>query len=96
MVMTVLEAQVAPEQWATLEKTYSDAVKTLDPGLVQTFLMHNLKSPNTWQIASLWESREALDAMRNSGQTPRGVLIFRAAGADPALSLFAVASHSSV
>ncbi|MBI5880096.1 MAG: antibiotic biosynthesis monooxygenase [Chloroflexi bacterium] len=90
----MLEAQVAPEQWTTLEQTYKDAVKALDPGLVQTFLLHNLKNANTWQIVTVWESREALDAMRNSGQTPRGVLIFRAAGAEPALSVFVVPAHS--
>jgi hypothetical protein len=39
------------------------------------------------RIETLWESREALSAMRGTG-TPRGVLIFREAGAEPVLSVF--------
>jgi hypothetical protein len=31
--------------------------------------------------------------MRQSGETPRGVLIFHAAGADPVLSVFEVAQQ---
>jgi hypothetical protein len=43
-----------------------------------------------WKILSVWKSREALDEMRNSGETPTGVLMFRSAGADPQLSIFDV------
>lgn len=94
MVITVLEARVASEQAATLENTFRDAVKTLDPGIVQTYLLHALKDAALWQIVTIWESREVLDAMRNSGQTPRGVLIFKAAGAEPTLHVYGVQAHS--
>jgi hypothetical protein len=40
----------------------------------------------------LWTSREALMAMRQQGGTPAGVLMFRAAGAEPSLSVYEVAS----
>lgn len=96
MVMTVLEAEVSEDNWPLLQKEYNEATaRSLDPGLVQTFLLHDLRAPARWRIATVWSSREALDTMRQSGQTPRGVLIFRAAGAEPALSVFAVTAETT-
>lgn len=94
MVITVLEAQVAPEKTATLEAAYQEAVQHLDAGIVQTYLVRNSREPAVWQIITQWESRAALDAMRQSGQTPRGVLIFRSADAEPGLSVFDVIAHA--
>lgn len=95
MVITTLDAQVPPDKWAALEQAYKEAVASeTDPGLVETFLLHNFKEPNQWRIVTVWESRAALDAMRNSGETPRGVLIFRAAGAEPALTISDVVSYA--
>ncbi len=96
MVMTILEAQVAPDKWATLEQVYAEATQKLDAGIVQTFLIHGLKESNLWRILTVWESREALDRMRQSGETPRGVLIFRAAGAEPTLAVFDIAAQAAV
>ncbi len=95
MVITVLEARVAPEKAGVLEQAYMQAVKNLDAGIVQTFLLSAVKDAGVWQIVTVWESRAALDAMRASGETPRGVLIFREAGAEPALTVYAVASHAT-
>lgn len=93
MVMTILDAHVAPERSAVLEQTYREATQNLDAGLVQTFLIHSMKEPTVWQILTVWESREALDKMRQSGETPRGVLMFRAAGAEPTLAVFDIAAQ---
>lgn len=95
MVITVLEARVSAEKAALLQETFQSAVGRLDAGIVQTFLLHGLRDADLWQIVTVWESRAALDAMRQSGETPRGVLIFRAAGAEPALTLFEVACHAA-
>jgi len=93
MVMTILEAQVAPDKWTALEKAYQDMSLRLDPGLVQTFLVHGVKDPTLWRIITVWESREALDKMRQSNETPRGVVMFRAAGAEPTLAVFDIAAQ---
>ena len=93
MVMTILEAQVAPNQWAALERTYNEAIQKLDAGIVQTWLIHGLKESNLWRILTVWESRDALDTMRQSGETPRGVLIFRVADAEPTLTVFDIAAQ---
>jgi heme-degrading monooxygenase HmoA len=94
MVITILEARVAPEKATLLETTYKQAIEHLDAGITQTFLLRSSKEPGLWQIVTLWESREALEAMRQSGQTPRGVLIFRAAEAEPSLSVFGVVASA--
>ncbi len=96
MVTTILEAHVNPDKWAALEQAYKEAILKLDRGIVETFLLHSPKDPTLWQIVTVWESRAALDEMRNSGETPRGVVIFRAAAAEPVLSIFDVASHATV
>lgn len=95
MVVTVLQAQVAADQTQTLERVYQEGIAKLDRGIVQTFLLHSFADATLWQIVTVWESRAALDEMRRSGETPRGVLMFRAAGAEPSLSILNVAAHAS-
>jgi heme-degrading monooxygenase HmoA len=90
MVMTILEAHVTKGNWAALEQAFQLAAQERDPGLVQSFLSHSTKDADLWRILTVWESREALDAMRRSNETPRGVLIFRSAKAEPSLSIFEI------
>jgi heme-degrading monooxygenase HmoA len=96
MVITILEAQVAPEKAAVLEEIYQEATKQLDAGIVQTFLLRAVKEPGKWQIVTVWESRAALDAMRQSGETPRGVVMFRSVHAEPTLSVYEVVAQAAV
>jgi quinol monooxygenase YgiN len=93
MVITILEAQVAPDYVAALEAAYRQGIEQLDAGIVETFLLRAAKETHLWRIITVWESRAALEAMRQSGQTPRGVVMFRAARAEPELSIFEVVSH---
>ena len=90
MVMTILEARVAKDNWDALEQAYQQGAQYKDAGLVQSFLIHSSKETELWRILTLWQSQEALDAMRSSGETPRGVLMFRSALAEPVLSIFQV------
>ncbi|HEV8214776.1 MAG TPA: hypothetical protein VGP95_03045, partial [Gemmatimonadaceae bacterium] len=59
---------------------------------VRSHLMSDASDGKRWRIETLWTSREALMAMRQQGGTPAGVLMFRAAGAEPSLSIYEVAS----
>ena len=89
-VLTVLEARVAPAKEAALQSAYREAGGDASPrGLVQSMLLRAANDPTLWRIETLWESREALDAMRGTG-TPRGVQIFRAADAEPTLRILEV------
>ena len=88
MVMTILEAHVSKENWRVLQQAYHEAAQQRDAGLEQSFLIHSKKEPDLWRILTIWHNQEALNAMRNSGETPRGVLMFRLAQAEPTLSIF--------
>jgi hypothetical protein len=90
MVLTVLEAVVAADRGHDLRLAFEKAIKgQLPPGLVRTNLLCAANDPTVWRIETLWASLAALDAMRGKG-TPEGVLMFRAAGAEPALTVFDV------
>ncbi len=90
MVITVLEAHVDVEKASVLQKEYTKGLGDLPPQMTQTFLLQSATDKTLWQIISVWKSREALDEMRKLVETPAGVLMFRAAGAEPKLSVFAV------
>ena len=91
MVITILEAHVDVDKSSALVDAYKKGTQEgLPPQMTQTFLLQSAADKSLWQISSVWKSREALDEMRNSGETPAGVLMFRAAGAEPKLSIFVV------
>ena len=90
MIITMLEARVSKENWSALENAYQTGTQQREAGLVQSFLIHGVKDDELWRIVTIWQSKEALDEMRKSGEIPRGVLIFRAANAEPVLSIFNV------
>jgi quinol monooxygenase YgiN len=91
MVLTILEATVAPERAPDLQAAFRTAATQVPPGLIRSHLVRAAAEPARWRIETLWTSREALAAMRQTG-TPAGVLMFRAAGAEPSLSLYEVAA----
>ena len=91
MVLTVLEATVAPERAADLQAAFRNAATQVPPGLVRSHLVTAAADPTRWRIETFWTSREALAAMRQTAGTPAGVLMFRAAGAEPTLSVYDVA-----
>jgi quinol monooxygenase YgiN len=91
MVLTILAATVAPDRAADLQAAFRAAACAVPAGLLRSQLMSSSADPTHWRIETLWASREALAAMRQAG-TPAGVLMFRAAGAEPALSIYDVAA----
>lgn len=95
MVITILEAHVAPENLDALKQAYQDGIQQLESQIVQTFLINSTTDSTLWRIVTVWHSREALQEMRRSTETPRGVLMFRAAKAEPTLSVFDVIAHAS-
>lgn len=91
MVLTVLEGTVQPERAADLEAAFRNAGGATPPGFIRSHLLSASADATQWRIETLWTSREALAAMRQTG-TPAGVLMFRAAGAEPSLAIFEVAA----
>lgn len=78
MVMSILEAEMPADKVSKLEANFAEGTKVLDPGVVQMFLV---KNGGKCRIIIIWESREALNAMKSKG-TPRAVLMFRYAGVE--------------
>ena len=96
MVVTMVEAQVAEEQQETLLGEYR-GLGDLPPFILETFLLRDTDS-DLWRITTVWESAEALAEYVESVETPEALRIFRAAGAEPSLTVFEVAhrlTHSS-
>jgi heme-degrading monooxygenase HmoA len=91
MVLTILEATVSAERSGDLEAAFRAAAPHVPPGLIRSHLVASAADPTRWRIETLWASRDALAAMRQTG-TPAGVLMFRAAGAEPTLTVFDVAA----
>lgn len=90
MVMTILEARVKAENWTVLEDDYKKRTVQLPPQMIETFLVQDTADRTLWRIITVWKSREALDGIRNSSETPAGVVMFRNAGTEPELSIFNV------
>lgn len=90
-VMTVLEARIAPEQWAAFEQAYRGG--QIPPQMLQAFLVQSATDRAVWRAVSIWRSREALDEYRRSVEAPAGILFFRSVGAEPTLSVFEVIDH---
>lgn len=95
MVITILEAHIQAENWAAFQNDYKNRTAQLPPQMLQTFLLQDTADETLWRIVSVWKSRAAVEEMRNSGETPAGVLMFRAAGAEPELSIFNVPASAS-
>jgi quinol monooxygenase YgiN len=94
MVITILEAKVESDKQSILKTAYSKAVANLDEGIVETFLVSDALDNDVWRIMTVWKDREALSAMRFSGEIPKGVLIFKEAGVEPILTLLGVAAYA--
>jgi heme-degrading monooxygenase HmoA len=90
MLLTVLEGEVEAARAKDLVAAFKQAESSIPAGFIRSELICAAGDGTRWRIETLWESREALVAMRNSGVPPAGVLMFRAAGAEPTLSIFDV------
>jgi hypothetical protein len=92
MVLTILEAAVSPDRTGDLETAFRAGAAQAPSGFVRSHLLCAASDRTRWRIETLWESRAALEAMRQTFATPPGVLMFRAAGAEPTLSVFDVSA----
>ena len=89
MIVTILEGRVSPERAPDLQAAFEAERPNAPPGLVRSQLLCAASDPALWRVETLWTTREVLAAMRQTG-TPAGVRMFRAAGAEPTLSIFDV------
>jgi len=90
-VMSILEGDLPADKASKLEANFAEGTKVLDPGVLQTFL---IKNGGKCKIITLWANREALVLMKSKG-TPKGVLMFKYAGVEPALLVYDVVNSAS-
>lgn len=87
-VLSLVSATIAPERHDEVIATYSQEVERgLPPGLRETFL---LVDGGELAIATVWNSREELDAMRATGEEPFARRVLREAGGEPIVRFFDV------
>jgi len=91
MVISILEAEMPTDKAAKLEANFAEGAKALDPGVVQMLFVRNA---GKCKILILWESKEALSAMKSRG-TPKTVLMFRYAGVEPSVLAYDVVNSAS-
>jgi heme-degrading monooxygenase HmoA len=94
MVITMLEARVAPDNEKILVDEYGGVTGELPPFIVETFLLR-AKDSDVWRIVTVWRSSEDLEHYRASVETPEGVRVFRDAGAEPTLTIFEVVTQAA-
>ncbi len=93
MVMTVLEARVPAGQLGDVERVFRDGMSSLPSEIVEVFLVLDTKDPSIFRLNTVWRSMGDLQKMRQSGVKPKGVQMFEAAGAQPALSISEIIVH---
>ena len=97
MVITILEGHVELDMAPALQAAYQNGLSHLPPQMIRTYLIQDTTTKTIWRILSVWKSREALEEMRRSSDTPEGILMFRAAGVEqPSLSIFDVAAFAPI
>jgi quinol monooxygenase YgiN len=97
MIITILEANVDNSKWDDLKSGFDKMVEILPEQVVQSLLIQNSQTPESWKLVTLWKSREAFAEYRKSAttSTPAGVAFFRSVGVEPlGFSLQNVAGRS--
>jgi len=96
MMISIIEGRVARQNWPLLEQAYQRSSGQIPPGLEQSFLIHSIEDEEVWQIVTVWSGMASLQQIQQSkeaGITPRGILMFREAHAEPVHSVFEVVQN---
>ncbi len=93
MVITILEGRVEQARGPDLRQAFDAGRMHTPEGLMEAYLVQSRADAEIWRIITVWASQEALTQIRRTDSAPSGVLMFRAAGAEPTHAVFEVASH---
>jgi heme-degrading monooxygenase HmoA len=69
MFVTTVEGAVEAAREANLRSAWEDMSAGLPAGFIESFLLHS--EDETWRIVTVWESKEAVTALRASGPADR-------------------------
>jgi heme-degrading monooxygenase HmoA len=94
MFVTIVEGSVEAERERDLRSAWEITTGgELPAGLIESSLLRT--DEGMWRIVTVWESKEAVMAMRASGETPAALAMFQAAGSMPAVSMWTVEGRAS-
>jgi quinol monooxygenase YgiN len=69
-VVAIYEAEVQPEQRATLRKAYAALAHGLPTDVLHTFLVPPQPGGTAWHLVVMWRSRAAFEAHRDAQLLP--------------------------
>lgn len=90
MFVTILQGQVAQENWEKLRQQFERQTHSIPDGLMETFLVQGHEQPTWWQILTFWQSEEFYEGARGQKKTAACEAIFMNSGAVPERSSFQV------
>jgi hypothetical protein len=85
MFVTIVDGAVAPEREGDLRSAWQENTDAVPAGLVEASLLRS--ESGGWRIVTVWESREAVMAMRAAGR-PAALVMFERAGSQPSVSMW--------
>jgi heme-degrading monooxygenase HmoA len=89
MFVTMVQGAVDAAREGDLRSAWEERTSgELPTGLVESYLLR--AEDGVWRVVTLWESREAVMAMRATVQKPTAILIFEQAGSGPSVSMWTV------
>jgi hypothetical protein len=94
MLMTVLQANIARENWTTLKDAYNAGMRHIPEQMIESFLVQSDEDPTLWRGVAIWRSRADFEEYRHTVDTPGGIWMFRVAGAEPTVMKFDIVSNS--
>ena len=60
MVLTQLEARVAPGQWEAMKQAYHNIIQQVPSAIYQTYLIQDDADREIWSIITVWQNRQTL------------------------------------
>ncbi|HEX6934734.1 MAG TPA: antibiotic biosynthesis monooxygenase [Streptosporangiaceae bacterium] len=87
MYVTIVEGSVAEERVADLLAAWNANTEATPAGLIESSLLRS--ETGVWRIVTVWESREAVMAMRASGR-PAALTMFERAGSEGSVTMWEV------
>ncbi len=89
MFVTIVEGAVEAGREDDLRAGWAEVTAgTKPPGFIESSLLRT--EDGMWRIVTMWESKEAVMAMRATGQPPGALVVFERGGATATVSMSTV------
>jgi heme-degrading monooxygenase HmoA len=94
MYVTIVEGAVDAAREDDLRSAWEETTsRALPDGFIESSLLR--ADDGTWRILTVWESEDAVTAMRASGERPAALVMFERAGSEPSVSMWTVEGRVS-